>query len=114
MNKNTRNRLGMTFVVALAFSGTMMLASCGTSASSTSSTETTGMPPLQPVLHSGRWELGATDLCYSCHGASSAGNPTVDKAQAIPESHYQDGSSATMQLDSGYSQCINCHPVAQE
>ena len=56
-----------------------------------------GAPPLMPPGHDG------------CHGANDLANPMLTGSTALPEDHYEDGSSSTQELNPTHDQCITCH-----
>ena len=68
-----------------------------------------GAAPLMPVTHEGRFERLGASGCYGCHGASERSNPMLNGSKAMPEDHYVDGSSQTLELDPTHDQCNTCH-----
>ena len=68
-----------------------------------------GAPPLMPATHQDRFETLGASGCYGCHGASERSNPMLNGSKAMPEDHYVDGSSQTLELDPTHDQCNTCH-----
>ena len=68
-----------------------------------------GQPPLMPPGHEGRFEQLGANGCYGCHGANDLANPMLTGSTALPEDHYEDGSSSTQELNPTHDQCITCH-----
>lgn len=68
-----------------------------------------GAPPLMPTTHEGRFDSLGASGCYGCHGASERSNPMLNGALALPEDHYVDGSSESLELDQTHEQCNTCH-----
>ena len=68
-----------------------------------------GAAPLMPVTHEGRFERLGASGCYGCHGASERSNPMLNGSKAMPEDHYVDSSSQTLELDPTHDQCNTCH-----
>ena len=68
-----------------------------------------GAPPLMPSGHEGRFEQLGANGCYGCHGANDLANPMLTGSTALPEDHYEDGSSSTQVLNPTHDQCITCH-----
>lgn len=116
MKKHSLSKAGIIFAVCIAMASGSMLVACSAKVVSdtpSTSTSTSTTPPMQPASHVSRWDTGGEQLCYSCHGASSSGNPTNSAAIAIPDDHYIDGSSSTMKIDGERMQCIQCHVASQ-
>ena len=98
--------------LALAMlTGTMAAAGCaGTEPKNDASANVpAGAPPLMPASHDGRFESLGAPGCYGCHGASARSNPMLNGSVALPEDHYVDGSSQTLELDPTHDQCNTCH-----
>lgn len=68
-----------------------------------------GAPPLMPPGHEGRFEQLGANGCYGCHGANDLANPMLTGSTALPEDHYEGGSSSTQELNPTHDQCITCH-----
>lgn len=68
-----------------------------------------GAPPLMPATHEGRFDSWGADGCYGCHGANDKANPMLNGSVSMPDDHYTDGSSTTMQIDPSHAQCNTCH-----
>lgn len=68
-----------------------------------------GAPPLMPASHQGRFDSWGASGCYGCHGANDKANPMLNGAVSLPENHYVDGSSSSMQIAPSHAQCDTCH-----
>ena len=97
-------------VVAMAF-GTLAAAGCSgpAPAEDVNANVPAGAPPLMPATHQDRFETLGASGCYGCHGANDLANPMLTGSTALPEDHYEDGSSSTQELNPTHDQCITCH-----
>lgn len=97
-------------VVAMAF-GALAAAGCSGAAPAedVNANVPAGAPPLMPATHQDRFETLGASGCYGCHGASERSNPMLNGSKAMPEDHYADGSSQTLELDPTHDQCNTCH-----
>lgn len=91
--------------------GTVAAAGCASTAPTSDARPDVpaGAPPLMPANHDGRFESLGAPGCYGCHGASERSNPMLNGTVALPEDHYVDGSSQTLELDPTHEQCNTCH-----
>ena len=97
-------------VVAMAF-GTLAAAGCSgpAPAEDVNANVPAGAPPLMPATHQDRFETLGASGCYGCHCASERSNPMLNGSKAMPEDHYANGSSQTLELDPTHDQCNTCH-----
>ena len=97
-------------VVAMAF-GALAAAGCSGAAPAedVNANVPAGAPPLIPPHHQHRSDTPGASGSYGCPGATEPSNPMLNGSKAMPEDHYVDGSSQTLELDPTHDQCNTCH-----
>lgn len=90
------------------------LAGCSQETSETGATYNPGEPPLMTASHQGRFESLGAKGCYGCHGSSDEVEVFLAAATPLPDDHYVNGDKQTREIDGPRSECLTCHPVADE
>ena len=99
-------------VLACALGGAALAGCSG--AAETGPAYNPGEPPLMTASHEGRFERLGAKGCYGCQGVNGAGEPMLAAASPLPADHYAGGDTASREIDGPRTECLTCHPVAQE